>query len=191
MLKIKIILASVREGRFGDKVAKWVLDMVSENKNVEAEILDLKEYQLPMFAEPVSPMYIQGEYRTPEINRWAQKIADADGFIIVTPEYNHGYPASLKNNLDYLFKEWNKKPVTFVAYGSAGGARSVEQLKQVVVQLQMVPARNAVHILNPWLLTNEDGSLKAGVLDGYVDPAKHMLEEIVWLTEALKNARQK
>lgn len=190
-MNIKIILASVRQGRFGDKPAQWILDLVKKQGEVNVEILDLKDYSLPVFAEPVSPLYVTGEYTAPEINRWAQKIAEADAFIVVAPEYNHGYPASLKNNLDYLYREWNQKPIAFVGYGSTGGARAVEQLRQVAVELQMAPIRNGVHIMNPWLLTNEDGSLKAGVLDGYVPAAEAMIKQLFWWTEALKNAREK
>lgn len=190
-MNIKIILASTRQGRFGDKPAQWILDLVKKSEGVNVELLDLKEWELPPFTEPVPPSMMTGEYRTPEINRWAEKIKEADGFIMVTPEYNHGYPSSLKNNIDYLAREWYKKPVAFVSYGAAGGVRAVEQLRQVIVQLQMAPVSGAVHIMSPWLLTNEDGSLKAGVLDSYVAPAQEMIKQLLWWTEALKNAREK
>jgi NAD(P)H-dependent FMN reductase len=186
-MNIKIILASTRQGRFGDKPAQWILDLAKMVPGISVELLDLKEYSLPIFAEPVSPLYVTGEYTTPEINRWAEKIAEADAFIVVAPEYNHGYPASLKNNLDYLYREWNQKPIAFVGYGSTGGARAVEQLRQVAVELQMAPIRNGVHIMNPWLLTNEDGSLKAGVLDGYVPAAEAMIKQLIWCSERVKN----
>ncbi|MDP3988906.1 MAG: NAD(P)H-dependent oxidoreductase, partial [bacterium] len=88
-LHIKIILASVRQGRFGDKPAKWIAEIAKNTKGISVELLDLQDYQLPIFAEPISPAYIKGDYATAEVNRWAQKIAEADGFIVVTPEYNH------------------------------------------------------------------------------------------------------
>ncbi len=188
-LKIKIILASIRDNRFGDKPASWISEQAKAIEGMDAELLDLRDYQLPMFAEGVSPAYVEGEYKTPEVNRWAKKIAEADGFIIVTPEYNHGYPSSLKNNIDYLYKEWNNKPVCFVGYGSTGGARVIQQLRQVSTELQMAPIRNSVHIMSPWFLTNEDGSLKDGALDAYVKPAQGMLEQLAWWANALKNAR--
>src|SRR5690348_1508719 len=100
--KIKIILGSIREGRFGDKAAKWIFDLVSKIEDFDVELLDLRDYKLPLFAEAKSPAYVEGEYTTPEINAWSKKISEADAFIVVTPEYNHGYPASLKNNIDYL-----------------------------------------------------------------------------------------
>lgn len=189
-LNIKIILASVRNGRFGDKPAGWIFDIASQTEGLSVELLDLKDYMFPIFAEATSPAYIEGAYSTPEINRWAEKIASADGFIVVTPEYNHGYPASLKNNMDYLYKEWNNKPVAFVSYGGVGGARAVEQLRQVAIELQMAPIRNAIHIVSPWNLVEKDGSLKTGALDDYTNSAKNMIEQLIWWTNALKEAKK-
>lgn len=190
-LKIKIILASVRNNRFGDKPANWIAALASQMPEFDAELLDLKDYALPIFAEGTSPSQITGDYGKPEIDRWAKKIAEADGFVFVTPEYNHGYPASLKNNLDYLYKEWNKKPMCVVAYGGTGGARSTEQLRTISVELQMVPIRNTVHIFNPWTLSEMDGSLKAGALDSYVPGAQNMLTQLSWWASVLKEARKK
>lgn len=189
-LNIKIILASVRNGRFGDKPAKWIFDIASQTEGLSVELLDLKDYAFPVFAEAISPAYVEGAYSTPEINQWAEKIGTADGLIVVTPEYNHGYPASLKNNLDYLYKEWNNKPVAFVSYGGVGGARGVEQLRQVAIELQMAPIRNAIHIASPWNLVEKDGSLKTGALDDYANGAKSMLEQLIWWASALKEARK-
>jgi len=190
-LKIKVVLSSIRENRFGDKPAKWIADLASKVPGFEVEVLDLKDYQLPMFAEAVSPAYVTGEYSKPEVNKWAGKVADADGFIFVIPEYNHSFPSSLKNNLDYLHRELINKPLCVVAYGSVGGARAIEQLRLVAIELQMASIRNSVHIMNPWLLTEADGSLKAGVLDGYVKPAEGMLSQFSWWANALKDARNK
>lgn len=189
--KIKIIIASVRGGRFGDKPARWITELAKKVEGFSVELLDLNDYKLPIFAEAISPAYIKGDYEKPEVNRWAEKIAEADGFIVVTSEYNHGYPSSLKNNIDYLYKEWNNKPLCFVAYGSAGGARAVQQLRQVAIELQMTPIRNSVHIMNPWLMTEKDGSLKAGILDPYIQPAENMLTQLYWWSSALKEAREK
>lgn len=189
-LNIKVILASVRDGRFGDKPAQWIVDIASKIEGFSVELLDLKEYSLPIFAEAVSPAQAGGVYSNPQVSRWAEKIAAADGFVVVTCEYNHGYPSSLKNNLDYLYKEWNGKPIAFVAYGGAGGARSVEQLRQVAIELQMLPIRNAVHIIAPWNLVEKDGLLKTGALDGYTDGAKNMLQQLALLAKALKDLRE-
>ncbi len=183
-------MASVREGRFGDKPARWIYEIAAKREDLSVEILDLKEYALPLFAEAVSPLYSGGNYRLPETKAWAQKIAEGDGFIVITPEYNHGYPASLKNSLDYLYGEWVDKPVAFVAYGSEGGARSVEQLRQVVVELRMAPIQESVHIRAPWYMLEKDGSLKAGSLDSYVESAENLLTQLTWWAKALKTARE-
>ncbi len=189
-LKIKIILGSIRNDRFGDKPAKWIFDIANKIGGAEYEILDLKDYQLPLFAESVSPAYVEGKYGNSAVDKWADKIAEADGFIVVTPEYNHGYPASLKNNIDYLYKEWNKKPISFVSYGSTGGARVIQQLREVSIELQMSPIRNSVHIMSPWFLTEENGSFKAGALDPYVKSAESLLAQLTWWANALKSARE-
>lgn len=188
-LNIKIILASVRNGRFGDKPAEWITGIAKEKEGLSVELLDLKDYSLPVFQEAVSPAYVEGKYESAEVNRWAEKIAEADGFIVVTPEYNHGYPSSLKNNIDYLYKEWGNKPICFVSYGSTGGARATQQLREVSIELQMAPIRSSVHIMSPWFLTEADGSLKAGALDAYTKSADNMLTQLMWWANALKNAR--
>lgn len=145
-IKIQVILGSIREGRFGDKPAHFVLGEVQKLSGVVAELVDLRDYPLPLFHDAVSPSMSGGNYGTEEAKKFAAKIGEADAYIIVTPEYNHGYPGALKNALDSIFFEWNNKPVAFVAYGGAGGARSVEQLRQVAIELQMAPIRFAVHI---------------------------------------------
>jgi len=188
-IRIKVILASIREGRFGDKPAKWVTDIAKKVDGASVELLDLKDYQLPMFAEAVSPKSVPGAYGKPAVDAWAAKIAEADGFIIVTPEYNHGYPASLKNNIDYLYKEWGHKPVCFVSYGVTGGARAIQQLRGVAIELEMAPIKNSVHFFDPWNLVDEKGYLKPGAFDGKEKIAEAMLIELIWLAKTLKTAR--
>ena len=189
-INLKIILASIRENRFGDKPAKWIMEHAEKQEGVSAELLDLRDYQLPIFAEGISPSQIKGDYGKPDVDRWAKKISEADAFIIVTPEYNHGYPSALKNNIDYIYKEWNKKSVGFVAYGSTGGARAISQLKQVAVELQMSPIRTSVHIFFPWNLVDEKGELKPGALDVNEKSAQIMFDQLLWWARALKVARE-
>ena len=143
-----------------------------------------------MFAEAVSPKNVEGAYSDPAVNAWAAKIEQADGFIVVTPEYNHGYPASLKNNIDHLYKEWVKKPICFVSYGGTGGARAIQQLREVAIELQMAPVRNSVHIFDPWNLVDEKGDLKPGVFDDKVKSAEMMLDQLIWWAKTLKTARE-
>lgn len=189
-INIKIILASIRNNRFGDKPAKWIMERAQKLEGASVELLDLRDYQLPMFAEGVSPSHVVGDYEKPEVNRWAKKIAEADAFVIVTPEYNHGYPSALKNNIDYLYKEWNKKAIAFVSYGTTGGGRVIQQLRSVATELQMAPIRNSVHIFFPWNLLDEKGELKPGAFDVNEKSAENMFNQLLWWANALKSARE-
>src|SRR3989338_33689 len=189
VLRLKIILGSTRPGRFSEHAGAWALEQTKKNSGIEAEILDLRDYEMPFYNETVSPSYKQAPYKSEAVEKWSKKIGEADGFIIISPEYNHGTAAVLKNALDYVFKEWNNKPVGFVAYGSVGGARAVEQLRLITVELQMIPIRNAVHINAPWLLRDEAGNLKPGALDSYQGAIDGLLAQLIFWTKALKNAR--
>ena len=192
MLKVKVILGSTRPGRFSEKVLPWLNGELAKRTEMQVEVLDLKEHDLPYFDAPMSPAYVQnGEYGSEAVKAWAKKIGEADAYIIIAPEYNHGYTAVLKNALDVVYGEWNNKAVGFVSYGSVGGGRVVEQLRQVVVELQMASTRNAVHIQAPWFLLEENGDLKAGALDSYTDSLNSMLDQLTFWGEALKAARLK
>lgn len=185
-MKLQLIIGSVQNGRRGEMVAKWVYGEISKlakkyrgsNEEFELELVDLKEWNLPPYQEP-----------TPEIaQKWIDKIAEADGYILVTPEYNHGYPASVKDAFDYPYKEWNRKPIAFVGYstGIGGGIRSIEQLRQVVIELQMAPIRTAVYF--PQVETNFVDGKPADDKAG--DKLNKFLDDLVWWTKALKNARE-
>ncbi|MCX6727134.1 MAG: NAD(P)H-dependent oxidoreductase [Candidatus Shapirobacteria bacterium] len=134
-----------------------------------------------------SNYYNKGVYTLPAARAWADKISLADGYIIVTPEYNHGYPAVLKNALDYVYAEWNNKPVGFVSYGGVGGARSIEQLREVVIELKMIPVRTSVNIVAFWNLLDETGNLKTESLE---KSATDMIDQILWYTNLLKQNRE-
>lgn len=137
MKKIGVIIASVRSARIGESVAKYVTDLAnSATSGFEYSLIDLKTVNLPLLDEPFPAA--MNNYQYQHTKEWSKLIAGFDGFIVVTPEYNHGYPAAIKNALDYLFVEWNNKPIGFVGYGySASGARAIEQLRQVIVNLQL------------------------------------------------------
>jgi NAD(P)H-dependent FMN reductase len=188
-LKVKIILGSTRQGRFGDKPANWIVGLAKKHAELEVELLDLRDWKMPFYNEDHSLGSEPGVYSDKVAEKWSKKIAEADAFIVVTPEYNHGYSAVLKNALDYAYTEWNNKPIAFVAYGSVGGARAVEQLRQVAVELQMAPIRNAVHIPAPWFMVDEKGDLKPGALDPFKDAAEGMITQLIWWGKALKEAR--
>jgi NAD(P)H-dependent FMN reductase len=191
-INVKIIIGSTREGRFGDKPARWIFKQIKNVDGVEAEILDLRDYKLPFFNEPLSPIMKKEPYKDLEVQKWTNKIAEADAFIIVTPEYNHGYSAVLKNAIDYVGPEWIKKAVGFVSYGSAGGARAIEQLRTVAVELQMTSIRNSINIFWPMLMEASKESVDAptSVLDTLNDGAVKFIEQLLWHARALKTARE-
>jgi NAD(P)H-dependent FMN reductase len=142
MIKIAIIIGSTRPGRNGEAVARWVNDIAQKRSDAAFELVDIKDFNLPLLDEPVPPS--QGQYSHAHTKAWAAKIASFDAFVFVTPEYNHGTSGALKNALDYLYREWNNKAAGFVSYGSAGGARAVEQLRLVMAELQIADVRAQV-----------------------------------------------
>jgi NAD(P)H-dependent FMN reductase len=142
MTRIGIILGSTRPNRRGADVASWVLDVASRRGDAEYELVDLRDYPLPHLDEPMPPSL--GQYQQEHTKKWAAKIASFDGFVIVTPEYNHSTSGVLKNAIDFLYSEWNNKAVGFVSYGGAGGARAVEHLRLIAGELQMADVRQQV-----------------------------------------------
>jgi NAD(P)H-dependent FMN reductase len=144
--KIAIIIGTTRATRFGEKPAKWIHGIAAARADMSVELIDLRDYPMPFFDEPMSPMWGKGQYGNASVQRWADRIADGDAFIVVTPEYNHGYPAVLKNAIDSIYPEWVNKPVGFVSYGNSGGARAIEQLRLVAIEMRMWPIRSAIHI---------------------------------------------
>ncbi|GAB7044116.1 MULTISPECIES: NADPH-dependent FMN reductase [Catenuloplanes] len=145
MTKIGIILGSTRPGRNGEAVAKWVLELARKHGGAEFELVDLLDYELPHLDEPVPPS--MGQYTQEHTKRWSAKVAEFDGYVFVTPEYNHAPSGVLKNAIDYVYNEWNNKAAGFVSYGaSAGGARAVEHLRLVMGELQVADVRAQVSL---------------------------------------------
>ena len=142
MTKIAIIIGSTRPGRNGEAVAKWVLELAERHGGADFELIDLLDFRLPHLDEAIPPSMAQ--YTQPHTLEWAEKIASFDGFVMVTPEYNHATSGALKNAIDFLFAEWNNKAVGFVGYGSVGGARAIESLRLIVGELMMADVRAAV-----------------------------------------------
>lgn len=189
-INIKVIAGSTREGRFSDKAAAWIADEIKKQEEVVIEVLDLRDYEMPFFNEPVSPSFKQEPYKNEAVARFTKKIAEGDAFVIVTPEYNHGTSGVLKNSLDWVYQEWNNKPVAFVSYGSAGGARAVEQLRLNAIELQMAPIRSSVHIPGEQYFQVLFGKMDAKDLFASVSKqAESMIAQLLWWTRALKNAR--
>lgn len=182
---IAVILGSIREGRAGEKVAKWFMEALKENVHAHLELVDLREYPLPLFADATPPSMRQGLHPNADVQKWLEKIAAADGFVIITPEYNHGYPGPLKNAIDYAYAEWNGKPVGFVSYGGlAAGSRAVEQLREVVVELQMIPVREQVMIPLVWQAFDSSGMPEHA--DSLAKTANDMVAKVAELAGKLK-----
>jgi NAD(P)H-dependent FMN reductase len=144
MLKIAIIIGSTRPGRNSEAVAKWVYGLAQKRSDTQYELVDIKDYNLPLLDEPVPPSL--GQYSKEHTKKWAAKIDSFDAYVFVTPEYNHSMSGALKNAIDYLYKEWNNKAAGFVSFGSALGARAVEQLRLVMGELQVADVRNQVSL---------------------------------------------
>lgn len=191
-LRIPVIVGSTREGRFSDTAAKWIAGRLEQFPDVSAPIIDLRDYDLPFFNEPVGPSMKQAPYTHPEVVRFTEEINKGDVFVIVAPEYNRGPTAVLKNAMDWVFQEWNKKPVAFVSYGSVGGARAVEQLRLNAIELQMAPIRNAVHIPGKDYFGMRFGGTptQEEMFASVEKAADTMSQELLWWGRALKVARQ-
>jgi NAD(P)H-dependent FMN reductase len=141
-MRIGIILGSTRPNRNGEAVAHWTYETAKQRRDAEFELIDIRDYRLPLLDEPIPPS--MGQYKQPHTKRWAEKIAALDAFVFVTPEYNHGISGALKNAIDFLYAEWNNKAAGFVSYGSAGGVRAVEHLRLVMGELQIADVRAQV-----------------------------------------------
>ena len=189
-LKLALIIGSTRPTRFADVPARWVAEAAAKRSDFTLEVLDLRDWPLPFFDQPESPATGGGGYSNPVIERWRDRVREFDGFIATAAEYNHGPTAVLKNAFDTAYTEWNKKPIGFVGYGGVGGARAVEQLRMVAVELQMAPVMRAVHIgMEPSLGVMLHGK----ALDDYpylAESRTAMFDQLVWWGSALKAARE-
>ena len=190
MLKIGLIVGSTRPNRFADVPAEWVADAARARGDIQLDLLDLREANLPMYREPASALHTGGKYEASEAEAWRLNLAQYDGFIATVAEYNHGPTAVLKNALDSAYFEWNRKPIGFVGYGGVGGARAIEQLRGVAIELQMAPIKHEVNIaMEPFMgvLTQGKSLNDYAYLNASRDA---MLENLVWWGDALKAARE-
>jgi len=184
MTRIGIILGSTRPNRNGEQVAKWVLDIAARRGDAEYELVDLRDYPLPHLDEPMPPSF--GQYQQDHTKQWATKIASFDGFVIVTPEYNHGTSGVLKNAIDYLYAEWNNKAVGFVSYGGVGGARAAEHLRLVAGELQMADVRQQVALS---LITEFENFSVFKPGDYNLDALNVLLDQVIAWSTALAPLR--
>jgi NAD(P)H-dependent FMN reductase len=186
MSKIQIITGSTRPGRVSIHVANWVKDIASLRDDIEVELVDIADYNLPLLDEPIPAS--AGQYQHEHTKKFASKIAEADGFIFVTAEHNHTIPASLKNALDYLYAEWNNKAGAIVNYGySASGARAAEQLRLILAELQIATVRNQTSLFLP----ESFGDGQMTPTDKNENDLNAMLDQLVLWGEAMNGVRAK
>ena len=190
MITLSVAIGSTREGRFSEQPARWILEHLKRREGVEARLLDLRDFPMPFFDQAVSPATRgRAPYENEAVKRWTAAIAASDGFVFVTPEYNYGPAAVLKNAIDWVYPEWNRKAAAFVSYGSALGARAVQQLRETAIELQLAPVRKSVHIPVATLLAHyRGGDVAAGLAE--LEPAANaLIDDLLWWTRALKAAR--
>ncbi|KAA9007914.1 NADPH-dependent FMN reductase [Histidinibacterium aquaticum] len=188
--KIALIIASTRDTRFADKPAQWMLKQMEARSDLEVELVDLRDFDLPLFNEAASNMWAPSS--DPRAVAWQKKIAEFDGFVFVVAEYNHSITGALKNALDQAYVEWVRKPMSAIAYGSMGGARALEHLRGIAVEMQMAPVRGAVHIGGSdfFAVHPMGGNAEIETIEEHLLPAaKNALDDVVWWAEATRSAR--
>jgi NAD(P)H-dependent FMN reductase len=186
MIKIAIVIGSTRPGRKAEAVARWVYDLASVRTDAEFELVDIRDFNLPLLDEPLPPS--RGQYSHPHTRAWSAKIAEFDAYVFVTPEYNHAIPGALKNAIDYLYREWNNKAAGFVGYGSAGGTRAVEQLRLVMGELLVADVRAQVALS---LFTDFENFSTFKPAPMHEKSLSAMLDQVVAWGSALKIVRSK
>ena len=186
MIRIAIIIGSTRPGRKAEAVAKWVYEIAQKRSDVEFELVDIKDFNLPLLDEPLSP--IMGQYTHQHTKTWSAKIASFDAYVFVTPEYNHATSGALKNAIDFLYNEWVNKAAGFVGYGGAGGARAVEQLRLVMAEVQIATVRNQALLS---LFTDFENFSVFKPAPQQEKSVNAMLDQVIAWGSALKTLREK
>lgn len=180
-----IINGSVREGRSSDKVQNWAIDVLKQDPELELDVVDLKEVDLPFYDESITPSMPNVQYKNPKGNVWAQRVAKAEAFIMITPEYNFGTSAVLKNAIDWVYEGWHNKPVSFISYGGlVGGSRAVQQLRQNIVNIKLFSTPAAMHIPMIWEAFTDMGKPVHATLD---DNLKSLTKELKDLQRKLNS----
>jgi NAD(P)H-dependent FMN reductase len=188
--RIAVIIGSTRPSRFADKPAQWILKQAQARGDLDVELVDLRDHALPFFDEMASNKWMPSQ--NPEAVRWQQTVGKYDGYIFVVAEYNHSITAALKNALDQAYNEWNRKPFTAIGYGAVGGARAIEHLRSIAIELEMVSTHATVHIgggdfygVHPAFGKKPIEEIEASLLPS----AKTSLDELVWWAKATMAAK--
>ncbi len=183
-MRVAIILGSTRPGRNGEAVGRWIYEIAKNRSNADFELVDIKDFDLPLLDEPIPPS--MGQYSNEHTKTWSAKIDSFDAYVFVTPEYNHGIPGALKNAIDFLFREWNDKAAGFVSYGGAGGVRAVEQLRLVMGELKVATVRAQVQLS---LFTDFENYSNFKPHPFHEKVANNMLDEVIAWAGALRVLR--
>jgi NAD(P)H-dependent FMN reductase len=190
-ISLALVMGTTRPGRFADKPTLWVAARLAATRpEVAVDVIDLRDHVLLPF-EGIAPARTGREYATADVQALGERIDRADGFVVLTGEYNHGYPGVLKNAMDYTFVEWRRKPISFVGWGNVGGARAIEQLRAVAVEYEMAPLRHAVHILPERMIAAMQAPepFDVQVFDPLSERLDLMITDLLWWTEVLAQAR--
>lgn len=188
--KIAIVIGSTRATRFADKPSQWMLKQAKARTDMDVELVDLRDFDLPLFDEASSNKWMPSS--DPKAVAWQEKMAEFDGYIFVTAEYNHSITGALKNALDQAYNEWNRKPMGAIGYGGLGAARAVEHLRNIAVELEMVSVQGAVHIAGGDFMAvhplGANGAIET-IEDHLVGASTKLLDDMVWWANATKAAR--
>lgn len=185
---IGIVIGSTRQGRFSERAAAWFHEIAARRTDLSVELIDLRDYPMPFFDELASPAWMAPKNHAAK--RWAAKLAVLDGIVFVTPEYNHGYSAVLKNALDYASQQFNRKPAAFVGYGGVGAARAIEQLRMVAIELQMAPIPKSVNISMTEFLGIWQQGKDFADFPHLEQTAVALLDDLSWWSRTLQTGRQ-
>ena len=185
-LKVAIIIGSTRPNRNSEAVSKWIYEIAKRRSDIDFELIDILDYNLPLLDEPIPPS--MGQYSKEHTKRWSEKINSFDAFVFVTPEYNHSFSGALKNAIDFLYKEWNNKVAGFVSFGSAGGVRAAEQLRLVMAEVKVATVRAQVYLS---LFTDFESYSTFKPASFHENSANTMLDEVIDWGVALKTVRTK
>ena len=186
MHRIALIVASTRTTRFADKPLAWLAPRLDR---FEVDTIDLRDLHLPYYDLPVPPAMAHRQYTSDAERELGERFDAVDGFIVIANEFNHGYSAALKNAFDHYFIELSHKPIAYVGYGNAGGSRAIEQLRQVAIELDMVPVRYSVNIMGPQVFAIRDGASIDEAFAPLEAPLERMLDSLTWWTDATAVAR--
>jgi NAD(P)H-dependent FMN reductase len=188
--RIAVIVASTRTTRLADLVVPWVHGRLQARDDLAIDLVDVRDVALPYYDLPIPPAFARRQYTSEPERALGERMDAADGFLIVTNEYNHGYNAALKNVLDHFFAEFEHKPVAFVGYGNVGGSRAIEQLRQVVAELNMVSVRESVHVFGIQFPAVREGGDAAAAVFATLEPRLTvMVDHLLWWARALATAR--